>query len=112
MDDQFMAFVSRMQERNAANGIGGVLIYNGLNFIETLEGTPAAVERAFERVSNDTHQSGVRVIDRMTGDARLFNGWSYVDAERLGGQIPPLTHRLLPEKLERAYRSFMTLSAR
>lgn len=112
MEVEFVSRISQVKAVHDVNGVGGVLIYNGLNFIETLEGPAGAVERAFEQASTETYHSGVRVIDRSLDAERLFDTWTFIDAEALHGLAPPLTQRPLPETLDRAYRAVIALAAR
>ena len=56
--------------------ITGLLMYNGLNFMQVLEGKRDDVEPLFEKISNDKRHVSVASILQGDADARIFAPWS------------------------------------
>lgn len=108
--------------RNAAEGITGLLVFNGFNFMQLLEGPPASVQRVFNAICRDQRHSGVvRVLSGET-DQRAFAGWAMGYARTGSGQdngaFALTTEALkahLPEdlspELHMLFISFNTMSA-
>jgi len=70
------ALAGRAAARNAADFITGFLVYNGVNFVQFVEGPAEAVEALYDRLAADPRHSGlVKLRDRMI-DARIFPDWS------------------------------------
>lgn len=63
-------------ERNAGLGVTGLLVYNGRNFMQALEGAPDAVLDLMTSISRDHRHSGVIVISREQIAERAFPDWS------------------------------------
>lgn len=63
-------------EHNAGVGITGLLVYNGRNFMQALEGAPDAVLDLMMSISRDPRHSGVIVISREQITERAFPDWS------------------------------------
>lgn len=80
------AIVDTARARNEAEGITGLLIFNGFNFMQLLEGPPESVERVFASICKDTRHSGVvRILSASAGD-RVFGGWTMAYARTAPGQ--------------------------
>ncbi len=62
--------------RNAGLGVTGLLVYNGRNFMQALEGAPDAVLDLMTSISGDHRHSGVIVISREQVAERAFPDWS------------------------------------
>jgi hypothetical protein len=66
--------VSRVN--NARDGVTGMLLYQGGNFIQLLEGEPAAIDTVYARIDKDPrHHSVLRMLDG-EAEERLFADWS------------------------------------
>ncbi|MCC7326134.1 MAG: BLUF domain-containing protein [Burkholderiales bacterium] len=61
--------------QNARDGISGVLIYTGYEFVQLVEGTPEAVERVRQRIRGDDRQSDVLIILDERDAERWFDDW-------------------------------------
>ena len=61
---------------NAPRNITGVLIYNGLNFLQVLEGTRLNVEEVFNRIVQDSRHLSVTTVLAESAELRIFAGWS------------------------------------
>lgn len=62
--------------RNAALGVTGLLVHNGRNFMQALEGPAECVLELMSSITRDRRHSGVIVISRETIEARAFSGWA------------------------------------
>jgi hypothetical protein len=60
------------RERNSANGITGLLIFNGTHFLQIVEGSHASVDELIGRLRSDPRHSGLEVRDQHKIGARSF----------------------------------------
>ncbi|WOI52536.1 BLUF domain-containing protein [Parvularcula sp. LCG005] len=111
------------QKRNAEKGVTGVLLYNGLNFLQVLEGEAAAVDELYKMIARDDQHSGVVTIYLEEIPHQAFDGWSMkvrmgsVDesdtpegAERVQNFVTGLP-ATLPEPVRKILASFNTLKS-
>ncbi|MDZ7588534.1 MAG: BLUF domain-containing protein [Parasphingorhabdus sp.] len=70
------AIVAHSGANNSVRGLTGILLYNGFNFLQCLEGDDAAVNACFERIAVDPRHSGVTIVSRKPLAAREFSVWS------------------------------------
>jgi len=63
------------RERNAADGISGLLVFNGTHFLQTIEGSERAIDTLVERLRNDPRHTGFEVRDQRKIDTRSFPDW-------------------------------------
>ncbi len=61
---------------NPARGITGLLLFNGRNFLQLLEGEEGEVSALMERINGDPRHSGVSVLDRRAIDTRTCPDWA------------------------------------
>lgn len=54
--------LSRAVVHNVAHGVTGVLLFNGRNFLQVLEGPRRLVEGLYERITRDSRHTGVTLI--------------------------------------------------
>lgn len=106
---------------NAPLGITGLLLFNKVNFLQTLEGPLERLQGLLWRISEDQRHAGVVVVQRENADSRAFEGWSMgfstveaaVDRQGRGPEnglaLPDMVRRI-PENLLSIYKSFDTLS--
>ncbi len=64
------------QERNAANGITGVLYFSPKYFMQYLEGEQTDVEATFARIAKDHRHTDILVVDKQPITFRQFGEWS------------------------------------
>ena len=90
------------RKHNAADGITGLLVFNGTHFLQTIEGSERAIDSLLERLRNDPRHTGFEIRDQRKIDARSFPDWtmemlrvnaSYFEArdtiaDRLPGTVP------------------------
>lgn len=116
------AILETARARNAAEGITGLLVFNGFNFMQLLEGPPGSVQRVFNAICRDQRHSGVVRVLSGEADRRVFADWAMAfartgsghgegvfasTAEALKGFLP---EDLSPE-LHMLFVSFNTMSA-
>jgi hypothetical protein len=61
---------------NGIDGISGLLLFNGIHFLQWIEGPPDAVDELIERLRRDPRHSGFEIRDERMADERIFGGWS------------------------------------
>jgi len=66
--------VSRVN--NERDGITGMLLYKGGNFMQTVEGPEQAVELLRARLESDPRHHGLAVLIDGTRPQRIFDGWT------------------------------------
>jgi hypothetical protein len=63
------------RKHNAADGITGLLVFNGTHFLQTIEGSERAIDSLIERLRNDPRHTGFEIRDQRKIDARSFPDW-------------------------------------
>lgn len=61
---------------NPARGITGLLLFNGRNFLQLLEGEEDEVSALMQRIATDPRHNGVSVLDRRTVPGRTCPDWA------------------------------------
>ena len=104
--------------KNSECGITGVLLFNGLNFLQLLEGLQRDVLDVFNRILSDARHSSVVTVLQEAADERLFPDWS------MQLKVKPVTtfpgfgsdadyaaviNHAMPEHLSRVFGNFDTL---
>lgn len=75
-DDELAAILDVSRERNARDGITGLLLYSDGDFIQVLEGPEAPVRAAVARIrKDDRHTHFTILLDQPIGE-RVFAGWA------------------------------------
>lgn len=104
------------QRNNARIGITGLLIFNGQNYVQVLEGAADAVEHLLDTIEGDSRHSGVVVALDIEVADRAFPDW---DMGVLRLSVEPTERRrqldeTLPDALDPMVRkhllNFATLS--
>jgi len=62
--------------RNALDGVTGLLVFNGLRFLQIVEGDDVAVDELVERLRRDPRHSSLEVRAESRIDRRSFPDWS------------------------------------
>jgi Sensors of blue-light using FAD len=70
------AILATSARNNPARGITGLLLFNGRNFLQLLEGEEWEVASLMERITADPRHSGVSVLDRRSIAARTCPDWA------------------------------------
>ena len=95
---------------NPLQGLSGVLIFNGAQFMQILEGVEPAIDELVARLKNDQRHSNISVRDDRRIERRSFSSWSmaYVmleNGEFVGeAEIERLLQRDLPEPVRNMIR--------
>lgn len=64
------------QRNNEREGVTGALYFDGVRFMQALEGPEAAVEATFARIRADKRHRAVVVLARRTIEQRDFGDWA------------------------------------
>ena len=67
--------VTISEVNNSASDITGILVYNGLNFFQCIEGDPVAVEKLYERICADDRHFGIKLLIDQEANKRLYGEW-------------------------------------
>jgi hypothetical protein len=70
------AILAASARNNPARGITGLLLFNGRNFLQLLEGEESEVAALMKTITADPRHSGVSVLDRRTIAARACPNWA------------------------------------
>lgn len=89
------------RERNAQNGITGLLLYKNAEFMQALEGQETPVLALVERIARDPRHTSMIVFYKAAIDQRFFANWAmgfaFVDeiAPQVVGAMLPLLNEPL-----------------
>lgn len=61
---------------NALDGITGLLIFNGVHFLQIIEGSEGAIDSLLARLRLDDRHSAIEVRDERMIEQRSFPDWS------------------------------------
>jgi hypothetical protein len=67
--------LSRAVAYNLSRGVTGILLFNGLNFLQVLEGPRHAVEELYEKIGQDARHTGVALIKTEEVSALSYPEW-------------------------------------
>lgn len=70
------AIFAASRRNNGIDGITGILWAEADRYLQLLEGSPEAVESAFERISADPRHNEIAVLDQGSFPTRLFPEWA------------------------------------
>ncbi|UYV16274.1 BLUF domain-containing protein [Porphyrobacter sp. ULC335] len=70
------AILAASARNNPARGITGLLLFNGRNFLQLLEGEEGEVSSLMETITADPRHAGVSVLDRRAIAARACPDWA------------------------------------
>jgi hypothetical protein len=63
------------RSRNSAEGITGLLVFNGTHFLQVIEGSERAIEDLVDRLRKDSRHSGFEIRDKRKIERRSFPDW-------------------------------------
>jgi hypothetical protein len=88
---ELQRLLERARERNAREGITGVLLYSYGNFMQYLEGPADGVARVYDSIRADTLHSGIIELLREPIRTREFDDWAmgFRDISAFGVSDPP-----------------------
>lgn len=70
------AILAASARNNPQRGITGLLLFNGRNFLQLLEGEESEVAALMQTITADSRHSGVSVLDRRSITARACPDWA------------------------------------
>lgn len=101
-DAELIDLLRKSRENNTRDGITGVLLYKGGNFIQYLEGPGSAVLSLHQRIAHDPRHKGMMTL--LSGDLaeRHFANWSmgFSNLDRLNGQLSAEDEAAMRDVLE------------
>ena len=111
--DQILG-VSR--RNNHADGITGLLLYDGYRFLQALEGEAARVEHTYERIKADPRHRALVLLNSSEVIDRSFGNWSMA-SQRVGiasganvaELVDSLTEEVADRTVQALFRSFARL---
>lgn len=74
--DDVNSILESSSRNNPAAGITGLLIYNGRNFLQFLEGEEAELVSLMVRITHDPRHTGISVLERLSGQKRACADWA------------------------------------
>lgn len=74
--EEVEAILATSARNNPARRITGLLLFNGRNFLQLLEGEDAEVASLMERITADPRHAGVSVLDKRSIAARACPDWA------------------------------------
>lgn len=74
--DEVEAILATSARNNPARDITGLLLYNGRNFLQLLEGEEENLVTLMLRITEDERHSGITVLDRRNIDERACPDWA------------------------------------
>ncbi len=74
--EEVEAILDTSARNNPARGITGLLLFNGRNFLQLLEGETEEVAGLMDTITADPRHAGVSVLDRRIIEARTCPDWA------------------------------------
>ena len=72
---ELAALLSQSREKNARDGITGMLLYKDGTFMQVLEGPPAAIRKQMLSLSRDYRHDGLNTLLDQNVESRQFSEW-------------------------------------
>ena len=103
------------RRNNGANGVTGLLLYDGYRFLQALEGDAALVSTTFDRIKTDPRHRAMVMLSSRDVAERAFGEWSMA-AQRVaiasGATVPDLVDRLTADVTDPSTRELFRSFAR
>jgi hypothetical protein len=74
--EDVQAILATSRRNNGARNVTGLLLYNGRNFLQLLEGEESELVSLMVRISHDPRHTGISMIDRRTVPTRVCPDWA------------------------------------
>jgi hypothetical protein len=81
-DIDLFYLLAHSRERNQADGISGVMLYDRGHFFQWLEGPNQPLGQTWNRIRSDERHADIQVLADQPVPVRLFEGWSMQLAHR------------------------------
>ena len=86
--DDFLAIMTASQRNNQRFAITGLLVFNGFNFMQCIEGDSSATKELLHRIAVDERHSGMTIVSQQQLSGRQFSQWD------MAGQYLPVDQGL------------------
>ena len=63
------------ERNNIANGVTGLLLFDGIRYIQILEGEPENVDHLYATISQDNRHTALELLHRGGIEGRAFQDW-------------------------------------
>lgn len=106
--DQFDSLCLAASEFNGKAGISGLLLSNGKEFMQCLEGPAKSVKALYQRILQDSRHTDIRLLFSSPVSNRIFEGWSMQGAHTSplqGNADTDSVYQLLDHRLQKSWRS-------
>lgn len=108
------AILQTSRRRNGADGVTGLLIFDGKRFLQALEGPEAQVAKTYERIQADPRHRAVVQLNRAEVSERQFGPWAMASqlvgpamgASSMVEQVDRLTDAIEDPNIKATLRSF------
>lgn len=74
-DEDIRSILESCQRNNRERNVTGLLLYNGRNFLQLLEGDVEDLSWVMRRIEADPRHNGVSIIDDIAVEARACPDW-------------------------------------
>ena len=107
--DEVKAIQELSARNNAEKAITGILLYNGRNFLQLLEGETAKVDALVAKIEADPRHDGFSILHQAQLDERICPQWGmkWVKIAESVGIRRDLLDKDLPEGLEPHVRTMI-----
>jgi len=109
--------VVKARAKNSALGVTGLLLYNGLNFMQTLEGDGPVLETLLQSIAGDERHTGIVVVADEPVSDRTFAGWNlrcartHASPEEIGNCLVETGWPTgIPPQLRKLYDAFTSVA--
>lgn len=75
-EEEVKAIEAVAQKNNLTHGITGLLVYNGANFLQIIEGPKPALVELMKKIRDDGRHTGLSILADEPTDHRAFPEWS------------------------------------
>lgn len=104
------AILEASQRNNSARGVTGLLLYNGRNFLQLLEGEESELIALITRISHDTRHGGLSVLNSLTVPERVCPDWAMkrIQISQSVAERKAVLEPELPKGLDPSMRQIIT----
>lgn len=98
----------RAAENNRQRGLSGVLLYNGREFLQCLEGDRNNVASIYQAIIQDHRHTDIRLLQSAPIRKRLFSGWAmcgFMVANPQGDVMDETAYSFLDQRLRHPWKS-------
>ncbi|HEX4842909.1 MAG TPA: BLUF domain-containing protein [Limnobacter sp.] len=108
MDEHaFSTLCAAASRRNQALGVSGLLLCNGHEFLQCLEGPTLHVSAIYAKIIEDSRHGDIRLLHHQAITQRLFDGWGMVGimADHPGPVTEDTPYAYLDHRLHRPWHA-------